>query len=324
MARPTPAPWREAEETLHRCHEELTAERGGDVSRVYPSLSRADPERFGLALAGIDGAGVAAGDADLPFTMMSVAKPFVFALACATHGLARVRDLVGVDATGLPFNSATAVERAPGGRTNPMVNAGALATTSLTPGSDIEERWNHLRRGLSQFAGRDLEVDQETLECATRTNTQNRALALLLRTAGGIVGDPMDAVELYTRQSCLRVSSRDLARMGACLADGGLDPWTGARLIDAEVARATLAVMVTAGMYESSGSWLMDVGLPGKSGIGGGIIAVSPRIGALAAYSAPLDAHGNSVRGVLAARRISTVLGLSILECSGPHPAIDE
>lgn len=315
------------DEILSRCHDEVAAVGDGRLSEVYPALTRADPGRFGLALAGTDGQVHEVGDSRVPFTLMSVAKPFVHALACQEHGSEVVRNLVGVDATGLPFNSATAVERAPGGRTNPMVNAGAIATTSLTPGHGVEERWEHLLAGLSRFAGRELTLDEETLGCAQGTNIRNRALALLLEGAGAIQGDPMEATELYTRQSCLEVTCVDLARMGACLADGGVSPWSGGRVVSAEVARETLAVMVVAGMYESSGSWLVDVGLPGKSGIGGGIVTVSPGKGALGTYSPLLDGHGNSVRGALAAQWLSEELGLDILASSsaaGGARTVDE
>lgn len=301
------------EEVLLRCHDRVAGVEEGRLSPVYPTLTRADPRCFGLALARADGQVHEVGDSRVPFPIMSVAKPFVFALACQEHGTAPVRDLVGVDATGLPFNSASAVERSPGGRTNPMVNAGAIATTSLTPGADLESRWEHLRAGLSRFAGRELIPDAETLETSRRTNTRNRALALLLAGAGAIRGDAMEATELYTRQSALEVTAVDLAHMGACLAAGGVNPWTGERVVGEEAARVALAVMTVAGMYESSGSWLVDVGLPGKSGIGGGIVTVSPGKGALGSYSPLLDAHGNSVRGTLAAQWLSEELGLDIL-----------
>ncbi|WP_292688123.1 MULTISPECIES: glutaminase A [unclassified Microbacterium] len=265
------------------------------------------------ARSGVTGATHEAGDARTPFTIMSVAKPFVFALVCDLVGSARVRDFVGVDATGLPFNSARAVEAGAGGRTNPMVNPGAIATTSLVPGESLGRRWTTLAHGLSQFAGRPLELDEEVLESARATNVRNRALALLLADADAIAGDPLDATELYTRQSCLSVSAVDLAVMGATLADGGVNPVTGERVVSADAARGALAVMTIAGLYETSGSWLMDVGLPGKSGIGGGIVTVSPGKGALGTFSPPLDEEGNSVRGRLAAITLSEELGLDIL-----------
>ncbi|NLG20228.1 MAG: glutaminase A [Actinomycetales bacterium] len=285
----------------------------GQVSRVYPSLERARREHFGLGLVGVSGSVQEVGDSRVEFTIMSVAKPFAFALAAQQVGIDAVVRQVGVDATGLPFNSAYAVERTSDGRTNPMVNAGAIATTSLFTGATPEDRWEVLAEGLSRFAGHELEVDEEVLACARETNFRNRALAMLLRELRAIDVDPLETVDLYTRQSCLRVTAVDLAVMGATLADGGVNPITGVRVVDAEVARATLVVMTVAGLYETSGDWLLRVGIPGKSGIGGGIVAVSPGKGALGSFSPPLDREGNSVRGQLAARALSRELGLDIL-----------
>ena len=294
-------------------YERFRGEPAGSLSTVYPALAQADPSLFGLAVVGVTGDLVQAGDARVSFTIMSVAKPFVLALACETVGLERVRRLVGVNATGLPFNSAYAVERSPDGRTNPMVNSGAIATTSLVPGADLRARWEWLRAGLSRFAGHPLALDESTLESALATNHQNRVLASLLAGRGAIAGDPQEAVDLYTRQSCLSVTAVDLAVMGATLADGGTNPVTGERVVDPETAHATLAVMTVAGLYETSGDWLLDVGMPGKSGIGGGIVTVSPGKGALATYSPLLDATGNSVRGQLATALLARTLGLDVL-----------
>ncbi len=285
----------------------------GTLSDVYPVLSRADPSAFGLCVVGVDGTVIRSGDAEVRFPIMSVAKPFVFALVASILGIEEVRGRVGVNATGLAFNSATAVERDPSGRTNPMVNPGAIATTSLVPGATVEKRWHMVHDTLSRFAGRALEVDEETLESALATNHRNRALANMLVAAGALQGDPAAAVEVYTRQSCLSVTAVDLAAMGATLADGGTQPLTGESVVDAEVAHATLAVMTIAGLYETSGDWLFDVGMPGKSGIGGGIVTVSPGKGALGTYAPPLDAAGNSVRGGLAARHLARRLGLDVL-----------
>jgi glutaminase len=285
----------------------------GTVSQVYPALSAADPRGFGLAVVSAAGATVTAGDAETPFTIMSVAKPFVLALVTEAVGLEVVRRRVGANATGMPFNSAFPVERDPHGRTNPMVNSGAIGTTSLLPGGDVEERWERLRVGLSRFAGRDLTLDDEVLVSALATNHRNRGLANLLAGLGALEGDPVEAVVLYTRQSCLSVSALDLAVMGATLADGGVNPLTRERVVDAETAHATLAMMTIAGMYETSGDWLLDVGMPGKSGIGGGIVTVSPGKGALGSFSPLLDPVGNSVRGVLAARHLSRRLGMDLL-----------
>lgn len=294
----------------------------GALSTVYPALADADPTHFGVALASVDGALVTTGEAATPFTIMSVAKPFVLALVCEAVGLDRVRDLVGVNATGLAFNSAYAVERSADGRTNPMVNAGAIATTSLTPGADLEHRWAWLHQGLSAFAGHSLAMDEATLASARETNHRNRALANLLVSRDALAGDPLDAVDLYTRQSCLSVSASDLAVMGATLADGGTNPVTGERVVDPETAHATLAVMTIAGMYETSGDWLLDVGMPGKSGIGGGIVTISPGKGALGAFSPLLDPVGNSVRGSTVTRLLARSLGLDVLASDVVSPQV--
>ncbi|MCZ7589796.1 MAG: glutaminase A [Gaiella sp.] len=288
----------------------------GAVSDVYPALGRVSPALFGVCVAAVDGRLHAAGDAEIGFTIMSVAKPFTFALVCDVLGPDEVQRRVGVNATGLPFNSLEAIEQAEDGRTNPMVNPGAIATASHAPGASAEEKWRFVRGGLSAFAGRELELDDEVLASASATNHRNRELAAALAHRGRLGCDPADAVDVYTRQSCLAVTVRDLAAMGATLADGGVNPLTGERVVSAEACRYTLTVMTTAGLYETSGDWLYDVGLPAKSGIGGGIVTVSPGKGGLATFSPPLDAAGNSVRGQLAARFLSRRLGLDLFASS--------
>ena len=201
-----------------------------------------------------------------------------------------------------------------------MVNSGAIATTSLVPGEALEERWAFLLGGLSRFAGRELELDDEVYASASATNHRNRAIAQLLQDRARIAGDPRAALDLYTRQSAVRVTATDIAAMGATLADGGVNPVTGERVVSAETCRHTLAVMTTAGLYETSGDWLYDVGLPGKSGIGGGIVTVAPGKGGLGTFAPRLDAAGNSVKGQLVARDLSRSLGLDLF-ISEPRPA---
>ncbi|HWS58032.1 MAG TPA: glutaminase A [Actinotalea sp.] len=307
------------------CHRELVGVRDGTVSDVYPALAQADPSWFGIAVLGVDGHEFVAGDVDVPFALMSVAKPFVFALACARLGVDAVVDHIGVDATGRAFNSLAAVESSPDGRTNPMVNPGAIACTGLllAPGHDdaggVDDAWDELRAGLSAFAGRDLELDDAVHESARTSNQRNRAIGQLLHSLGRL-GDPDGAVDLYTRQSSLAVTARDLAVMGATLADGGINPVTGYAVVSPRVAARTLAVMATAGLYETSGEWLVRVGLPGKSGIGGGIVTAAPGKGGLGTFSPPLDAAGNSVRGVRAAARLSRSLGLDLFGSAAVTP----
>ncbi len=308
-------------ELVQAAYERFRGVGDGMVSEVYPALARADPEGFGLCVVAIDGRRFEAGDSGRSFTIMSVAKPFVFALMCQAVGVDAIRALVGVNATGLPFNSVQAVERSPQGRTNPMVNPGAIATTSLTPGRSLDDRWQFIVDGLSRFAGRELVLDDDVLASALATNHRNRALAALLRSVGGLAGDPDEATELYTRQSCLSVTATDLAMMGATLADGGVCPVTQERVVDADVARVTLAVMTIAGLYETSGDWLLDVGVPGKSGIGGGIVTVSPGKGGLGTFGPRLDQAGNSVKGQLAAEFLARRLGFDLLASQPVQPA---
>ena len=306
---PSPVQVRRA---VDEAYERYRAAAGGQRSRVYPALARVPADLFGICAVGTRGGVHATGDADHGFAIMSVAKPFVFALVCQALGPEEARERLGANATGLPFNSLAAVERGPDGRTNPMVNAGAIATASLIPGGSQDERWEFLREGLSRFAGRPLSLDEEVYASASATNHRNRALANLLETYGRLGCDPVEAVDLYTRQSCLQVSATELAVMGATLANGGVNPLTGERVVDGAACHFTLAVMTTAGLYESSGDWLYDVGVPGKSGIGGGIVVVSPGKGALATFAPPLDTFGNSVKGQLVARFLSRRLGLTL------------
>jgi len=293
-------------------HDRFASVADGQPSTVYPALERADPGSFGICVAGVAGGVFLAGDAATSFPIMSVAKPFTFALVCDAIGHDAARERLGSNATGRPFNSVEAVERAPDGKTNPLVNSGAIATIDLVVGTDHAARWDTIRSGLSRFAGRDLDLDAETFGSATESNDRNRALAHLLESLGALHQDPLETVDLYTRQSCLAVTAQDLAVMGATLANGGVNPQTGLRVVSAESCRYALTVMTTAGLYETSGDWLYRVGLPGKSGIGGGIVTVSPGKGGLGTFSPPLDQAGNSVRGQLVAAHLSSRLGLDI------------
>jgi glutaminase len=301
-----------AQRLVDEAYERYRAVEDGARSALYPALAVVPPELFGVCVASASGALYSAGDAGFEFALMSVAKPFTFALVCEALGPEEARARLGANATGLPFNSLDAVARSADGRTNPMVNPGAIATVSLVPGATHEERWAFVLDGLSRFAGRRLAVDEEVFASASATNHRNRELAALLAERGAVFTDPAEAVDLYTRQSCLAASARDLAVMGATLGDGGVNPLTGERVVGEEACRYTLAVMTTAGLYETSGDWLYDVGLPGKSGIGGGIVTVSPGKGGLGTFSPLLDAAGNSVRGRLASRFLSRGLGLDL------------
>lgn len=306
---PTPE---EVQRLLNEAHHKFAAETSGQNSQVYPALARVPSDLFGLCIVGARGNVYQAGDAEYEFSIMSVSKPFVYALICGVIGVEEARAKIGVNATGYPFNSLAGIERNPGGLTNPMVNSGAIATTSLSPGGSHGEKWKFLHEGLSRFAGRTLPMNEEVLESAIATNFRNQSIARMLQSCGAIYADPAEAVDLYTRQCSLNVSARDLAVMAATLADGGLNPLTKEQVIQPSVCHYVLAVMATAGLYETSGDWLYDIGLPGKSGIGGGILAVSPGKGGLGTFAPPLDKAGNSVKGQLAARFLSQQLGMDL------------
>jgi glutaminase len=300
------------QQLVDEAYERYRTNTEGAISQVYPALGRVPGDLFGICVAGIGGSVAGAGDTEAELTIMSVAKPFLYALVCEQLGQAEIRRLVGVNATGLPFNSLAAVEASGDGRTNPMVNPGAIAVTSLVPGDDRDEKWRFIQDGLSRFAGRSLVLDEEVFRSASETNHRNQSLARLLQSYGRLYADPVEAVDLYTRQSCLLVTARDLAMMGATLANAGMHPSTQERVVNAASSHSTLAVMTTAGLYETSGDWLYEIGLPGKSGIGGGIVTVSPGKGGLGTFAPPLDRTGNSVKGQLVARFLSRRLGLDI------------
>jgi glutaminase len=284
----------------------------GEVADYIPALAEADPDLFGACIAGTAGGLAGVGDAAVPFSIQSVSKPFVFALVCDALGADLARDRLGVNSTGMPFNSVMAIELNERRVSNPMANAGAIATTSLVPGATAEEKWEHIVDGLSRFAGRRLELDEEVYASESATNLRNQGIAHLLDSYDRLYFDPDQSTDVYTRQCSLTVTAEDLAVMGATLADGGVNPRTDERVIAQEHCPRVLAVMATSGMYERSGDWLYGIGLPGKSGVSGGMVTVAPGKGGVGTYSPPLDEAGNSVRGKLLASYLSQRLGLNL------------
>ncbi len=306
---------------VEAAYERYKSNNVGQNADYYPALATVPSDLFGVCVAGIDGTIYAAGDTDYPFTIMSVAKPFVFALVIQAIGAEEARAKLGVNSTGLPFNSLMAIELNEDRLTNPMVNAGALATTSLAPGATISDKWQFIHGGLSRFAGRTLALNDVVYASASATNHRNQAIARLMWSYDRLYFDPVATTELYTRQSSLAVTAKDLAVMAATLADGGKNPLTKERVIDAEHCPQVLAVMATAGLYVTSGDWLYHSGLPGKSGVGGGIITVAPGKGGVGTFAPPLDNAGNSVKGQLVARFLSERLGLNLV---ASQPAIGQ
>ncbi len=264
-----------------------------------------------------------AGDAEVAFTIQSISKPFVYALVVEDLGLEAVAANVGFEPSGEPFN-AISLEPVTGRPANPMINAGAIVTSAMVPGPDTVARNERVRRTLSAFAGRSLEVDEAVCASETLTGHRNRALAHLTLAAGRLATSADEAVEVYFRQCSLLVTTADLAVMAATLANGGTNPVTGAQVVGEEVARHTLSLMASCGMYDSSGEWMLRVGLPAKSGVGGGVVAVGPGEFGVGVFSPPLDERGNSVRGVAALTEVSRAFDLHLLEHpTAPAPPID-
>jgi glutaminase len=309
----------EVRELVTEAHARYADLDDGQVADYIPALASVDPALFGISVVGVEGGVVSVGDAGHPFSLQSVSKPFVFALVLQELGAERARELLGVNSTGLPFNSVMAVELNDDRTMNPMVNAGAIATTSLVPGATAEEKWDAVLDGLSRFAGHRLEIDEEVYASESATNLRNQGIAHLLESYGRVYSDPDEATDVYTRQCSVRVTAEDLAVMGATLADGGVNPVTGEQVVDAVHCTHVLAVLATAGLYERTGDWLYDIGLPGKSGVSGGIVTMAPGKGGLATFSPRLDAAGNSVRGQAVTRHLSRRLGLNLF-ASVPRP----
>jgi glutaminase len=297
---------------LVEAYERCRSVDDGDVADYIPALARVSADLFGACIVSVDGGMVAAGDATHQFSIQSVSKPFVFGLVCDAIGHEEARRKLGVNSTGLPFNSVMAIELNANRTMNPMVNAGAIATTSLVPGATAEDKWRYVQDGLSRFAGRRLELDLEIYESEAATNDRNQGIAHLLDSYSRLYFDPDEAADVYTRQCSLMVCAGDLAVMGATLAGGGVNPRTGVRVIGSSTCKRVLAVMATAGLYELSGEWMYDIGLPGKSGVGGGIVTISPGKGGLGTFSPRLDSAGNSVRGKLLTTYLAERLGLNI------------
>jgi len=293
-------------------HQRFAGVGDGEVADYIPALADANPDHFGICIAASDGQLVAAGQSEQPFSIQSISKPFLFALICQAIGEDAAKQKLGVNSTGLPFNSVLAVERSGEGLSNPMVNAGAIAATSLAPGDSAAAKWAFIEEGFSRFAGRPLEIDQIVYDSERATNQGNVGIATLLSAQERLWFDPEISTDLYTRQCSLSITTRDLALMAATLGNGGRQPVSGVQVVDPLICQHVLAVMVTAGLYETSGDWLYDTGLPGKSGVSGGMITVAPGKGGLATYSPPLDAAGNSVRGQLTAQFLSEHLGLNL------------
>jgi len=270
---------------------------GGAVADYIPELTRADPDWFGISVFTVDGHGYVVGDCEQPFTIQSISKAFTYGMVLDDHGFENVSEKIGVEPSGEAFNSIS-LDPATGRPLNPMINAGAIAATGLVSGAGKAPRFEKISAKLSAFAGRELGFDEAVYQSESKTGYRNRAIANLLRNFE-IIDDPVDeTAEVYFMQCSILVTCRDLAVMGATLANGGVNPLSGEQVLKVENVDRVLSVMSTCGMYDYSGEWIFRVGLPAKSGVGGGIVGVLPGQLGFAVFSPRLDAKGNSVRGV--------------------------
>lgn len=291
------APRREVvEAVVKEAYEKFRNDKGGKNADYIPYLAQVDSKLFGVAIVTTDNQVLTLGDVNYSFSIQSISKVFTLALAMEELGPDKVFEKIGSEPTGRPFNSVLAVVDMPTHTGNPLVNAGAIATTSLISGQDAAEKWNKILAFYGKVAGDKLSLIDEVYKSEAATNAGNKALAMLLAKYDRIYADPFDSVDIYTKQCSVGVTAVQLARMGATLANNGVNPATGEQVIKREDVPHILATMTMAGLYDGSGGWAWHVGLPAKSGVGGGIIAIAPGKGAIAVFAPPLDEAGNSVK----------------------------
>jgi glutaminase len=302
------------ESYLRHLHTELSRVTDGVPFQGIPAMAAADPQNFAICLATVDGFVYEVGDADTEFSIQSISKPFTYGLALEDLGLDAVDGKVDVEPSGDAFNEISLA--ADGRPANAMINAGAITATSLIKGSGGRDRFARILAKYSDFAGRQLHVSEQVYRSELKTGHRNRALAHLLRSFGIIETDPEAPVEDYFRQCSVLVNARDLALMAATLANGGTHPITGKQALGIEAVQRVLSVMTTCGMYDDAGAWTSAVGMPAKSGVGGGLIAVLPGQVGLAVYSPPLDSHGTSVRGIAASQRMAEDMELHFVRAA--------
>ncbi|HLO49880.1 MAG TPA: glutaminase A [Kamptonema sp.] len=298
---------------LNELHLKCQSLKDGVLANYIPELAKANPDCFGIAVVTADGQIYQAGDCEQLFTIQSISKAFVYGMVLEDCGRDYVLTRVGVEPTGDAFNSIQLdeVSKRP---YNPMVNAGAIATTSLIKGTDPTERLNRMLDMFQRYVGRDLFVDMSVFTSERTTGHRNRAMAHLMLNFGMIEPNIDDALDLYFQQCSVMVNCRDLAVMAATLANGGINPITQERAVESRYVRDILTIMYSCGMYNFAGEWAYTVGLPAKSGVSGGIIAVAPHKMGIAVFSPPLDAHGSSVRGLKVCEELSERFGLHLFD----------
>lgn len=308
---------------LRELYDKYLPLRDGKVADYIPELAKADPGSFGISVVTKDGQTFSAGDVKQQFTIQSISKPFVFGLALEMHGREHVLSKVGVEPTGEAFN-AIVLDEASNRPFNPMVNSGAVATADLIEGKDFPERVSRLIGMFSKYCGRQVYVDNTVFMSERATGHRNRAIGHLMLNFGMVRDRIEESLELYFQQCSMMVSCHDLAVMGATLANGGVNPISGERAIEQRYVKYLLSIMLSCGMYDYAGEWAYRVGIPSKSGVAGGIVAVIPGVAGIGIYSPPLDAKGNSVRGIKVFEELSERFGLHAFETGYAGPSFLE
>ena len=296
---------------LHDAYNKFKDDNGGKNAHYIKELAVVDPKIFGISIVTANGKVYEVGDTEALVSIQSISKPFTAALLMQEKGKKFLQEKVGVNATGMPFNSVIAIELHGRTASNPLVNAGAIQSTSWIKAKDSKERWMKIKKNMDGFAGRKLPFNQKVYVSEVNDNKSNQAIAKLLDANNLMGSDPLEATTVYTKQCSVNVAAHDLGMMGATLANHGVNPKTKKRMLDEENVAPLLAVMATAGLYDNAGDWLYATGTPAKSGVGGGILAVVPGKLAIGVVSPPLDKYGNSVRGQKAAIYIINQLGIN-------------
>ncbi len=308
---------------LHDLHNKYLSNQSGTVANYIPELELADPNWFGICVATAEGQIFEVGDCDQLFTIQSISKAFVYGLALEEHGREYVNSKVSVEPTGEAFNAIVLDEKT-NRPYNPMVNAGAIATADLIQGKNSTERLKRLLDMFSRYTGRQHDINVPVFLSEKATGDRNRAIAYLMKNFGMVSDQIEDTLDLYFQQCSILVNAKDLAMMGATLANGGVNPVTGVRAIDEHYVQDLISVMLTCGMYDYSGEWAYRVGIPAKSGVGGGITATVPGKLGIGTFSPPLDEKGNSVRGIKICEDLSRDFGLHLFNVAKSDKVLEE
>ncbi|NPA30029.1 MAG: glutaminase A [Epsilonproteobacteria bacterium] len=298
-------------QAVQEAYEKFKNDDSGKNADYIQALAKVDPKIFGISVVTRDGRVFEAGDTKAAVSIQSISKVFTASLVMRQHGAKFLQEKIGANATGLPFNSIMAIELHHGSASNPFVNAGAIQSTSWVSASDSAERWLKIKNNMDAYAGRKLPFNGEVYKSEVNDNKRNQAIAKLLDAYGRMGSDPLEATTVYTKQCSVNVTSHDLGVMGATLANHGVNPVTGERVLQEAYVPRLLAVMATAGLYDNAGDWLFATGAPAKSGVGGGLLTVIPGKLAIGVVSPPLDKYGNSVRAQKATIYIIEKLGLN-------------